>query len=112
MTNLADKIDALAEKATNDPLDDDGEYFSESGFDDLTQCRHGETGRYSNGYDGKLIALLWNERETLTRALRDAERMREALEAIKARKWDTMTEGCDAAAEAKTLAIQALGDNT
>ncbi len=105
MTNLADKIDALAEKATQDPLDDDGEYFSENGFDDLTQCYHGDTGRYSNRNDGKLIALLWNERETLTRAVRAEARMREALGAISDHRYDA-----GGAYEMCKIAREALGD--
>jgi len=36
--------------------------------------------------------------------------LREALTTIRDRKWNTMTQGCDAACEAAHLARAALGD--
>lgn len=38
----------------------------------------------------------------------EVERLREALTAITARKWDSMTDGCNAAVEAKDIARTAL----
>lgn len=42
------------------------------------------------------------------RLIAAAPALLEALEAIAARKWDSMTQGCDAAAEAKNIAIAAI----
>ena len=44
---------------TDEFLDDDGRYFSET-CQDLAQCSHGDTGEYGARADGKVIAALWN----------------------------------------------------
>jgi len=40
----------------------------------------------------------------------EIERLREALTTIRDRKWNTMTQGCDAACEAQSIARAALGE--
>lgn len=56
---LKEELARLAAKATDEDIEPGGEYFDDS-CADLTQCRHGETGRYSTVADGQLIAVLWN----------------------------------------------------
>lgn len=112
MTELADKIDALAEKATPGPwecLPEKGaENFANSiyaplgAFDGLLLARVDQNGATNNA---ALIVELVNARETLTRAVRDAERMREALEKISAHRYDA-----GGAYEMCKIAREALGD--
>ena len=59
--------------------------------------------------DTALDTLAWQRRE-IERLTAGNERLREALTAIRDRKWGTMTQGCDAACEAAHLARAALGD--
>lgn len=68
MTDLANRIERLSAAATREELRDGGRYFAET-CDDLTRCRHGETGEYLHGKDGELIELLWNNRAALIAAL-------------------------------------------
>lgn len=136
--SLADKIDALAEKATKGPwecLPEKGaENFANSiyaplgAFDGLLLARVDQNGATNNA---ALIVELVNARETLTRALRDAERMREALvqhnDRLRSAQQIASREGADTnwksfrGAVTYTLAEyhelvnecrQALGDNT
>jgi hypothetical protein len=65
---LADELESLIAKSTDEDLDDRGRYFRET-YNDLTQCSHGETGEYGNPSDGRLIEFLWNNRRTFVTAL-------------------------------------------
>ena len=78
MTNLADKIDALAEKATGGPwhLEGDEICTDEYQVGTIWEADEAET---ASAYDAALIVELVNAIPQITRALRDAERMREAL---------------------------------
>lgn len=71
-TSLIERLEALEVKATKEPLCDGGLYF-ENTWDDLTKCRHYETGNYQNAADGKLIELLWNNLPTIISALKAQE---------------------------------------
>lgn len=51
---------ALRGEVTDEDLNADGRYFCDTSFRDLTQCPHGDTGRYGNDADGKAVAKLWN----------------------------------------------------
>lgn len=137
MTELADKIDALAEAASNQPwfLDQhphsghplvvaDTSYV-------VADCLNDELSSAQEEANAALIVELVNARETLTRALRDAERMREALvqhnDRLRSAQQIASREGADTnwksfrGAVTYTLAEyhelvnecrQALGDNT
>lgn len=56
---LMDRLAELRPKVTDEPLHESGRYFNEGTFWDLTQCTHGDTGRFRNDADGKAIAILW-----------------------------------------------------
>jgi hypothetical protein len=82
MTNLSE-LEALVGRATQEDLADGGRYFAES-CDDLTKCRHYETGEYQNAADGELIEWLWNHRHSLLSTIRSQEAaLVEAREALK-----------------------------
>ncbi|MCA2013478.1 hypothetical protein LCM17_18450 [Cereibacter sphaeroides] len=53
-------LDALRPDVTNEPLHESGEHFVDGCYSDLTQCHHGDIGRFRNKADGKAVALLWN----------------------------------------------------
>lgn len=129
MTELADKIDALAEKATRGPWQSVGTSSAERGdwfwlkaqpnmamrgFTQEIGAINGSQVDPERQANASLIVELVNARETLTRALRDAERMREALESIQEywnrdRNDTAMFDACWHAIEA---AEAVLGDNT
>jgi hypothetical protein len=117
MNNLADKIDALAERATPGPWVAYGE--PEVGLPPtLFAGTPGETGfdmvEPLQGYDLALIVELVNARETLTRALRDAERMREALREALGDLWEHQHSHMERVEFERQYAslFAALGDNT
>ena len=57
----------------------------------------------------RVAAAFAGHRQTATKAqAAEIERLREALTTIRDRKWNTMTQGCDAACEAAHLARAAL----
>lgn len=59
--SLAAQLRGLINRANDQDLRDGGRYFGET-FTDLTQCRHGDTGEYSDCHDGDLVEFLWNHR--------------------------------------------------
>ena len=71
ITQDADELEALIDKATDCDLADEGRYFSET-CNDLTSCRHGETGKYNDQHDGPLVEFLWNHRHHYLSLLRSA----------------------------------------
>ena len=71
MTIEATKLRELIAKATDSDLSDGGRYFAET-CNDLTNCRHGETGEYQDGHDGDLVEYLWNNRSLIAAALEGA----------------------------------------
>jgi hypothetical protein len=75
---MIEELKALEEKATQEKLADGGRYF-EGSCDDLTKCRHYETGEYQNEADGKLIEALWNNLPAILSALEAVPVMKEAL---------------------------------
>ena len=99
MTSLADKLEGLAEKATAGPWDagDEGAWIATNSPDIKLGRTHGygcgndfvaslNDGEYHEYYDGAeqhanaaLIVELRNALPTIITALRDVERMREAL---------------------------------
>jgi hypothetical protein len=58
---VAGELRALIAKATDEDLADGGRYWADS-LTDLTQCPHGDMGRYDHPADGELIEWLWNRR--------------------------------------------------
>jgi len=71
MTIEATKLRELIAKATDSDLSDGGRYFAET-CNDLTNCRHGDTGEYQDGHDGELVEYLWNNRSLVAAALEGA----------------------------------------
>lgn len=61
---LASDLRSLISKATDEELRNEGRYF-EGTCNDLTQCRHNDTGEYSNPADGRLVEWLWNRRHEI-----------------------------------------------
>lgn len=70
LDQLRQALDTAIAKATDSDLTDGGRYFAET-CQDLTRCRHGETGEYIDGHDGDLVELLWNNRKAILQLLED-----------------------------------------
>lgn len=71
--DLAEQIRALMPKITQAQLYTRGEHFTGDGFDDLTTCYHGDTGRFRNKSNGAMIALLWNNLPAILKALEGSD---------------------------------------
>ena len=60
----SDELKKLSDAATPDMLSDGGRYFDASvtnWHSNLTECGHGDTGKYLNSADGKFIEEHVNE---------------------------------------------------
>jgi hypothetical protein len=59
---------------------------------------------------GWVLTLCGEAADRIEAQAAEIERLREALTTIRDRKWNTMTQGCDAACEAQSIARAALGE--
>lgn len=107
LTELSHQLKALIVAATDDDLMDRGAYFSES-CNDLTRCYHGDTGRYCDPEDGKLVEFLWNNRRVIVRALETVG----LIDALRDDEGNAVTISCDNPEGPPNNAIEVTADWT
>ena len=65
-----DELERLLAAAEDSDLTDGGRYFAET-CEDLTRCRHGETGEYVDPRNGEALEALWNARNAILTEIRE-----------------------------------------